>query len=196
VVYKAFEAHPEWKQVTIVADWTGSMYPYAGQVMRWHKMNMDRQLIAHMVLFNDGDDFNRGGKAKVLGAAGGMYYPDPNNLDDFLDKVKVAINNGDGGESEENDLEALVDAQNKYPETTDLVLVADNSGVRDMELLPKVTKRVHVILVNGGWVKDYIKIAQLTGGTITTNGECLDFSKDVVTAEGTVMLNGLVYKVK
>ncbi len=196
VVYKAFEAHPEWQQVTVVADWTGSMYPFAGQVMRWHRMNMDRKLAAHMVLFNDGDDNVRGGKPKSMGAAGGMYHPDPNNLDDFLDKVKVAIDNGDGGESEENDVEALIEAQTKYPETTDIVLVADNSGVRDMELASKLNKRVHVILVNTGWVKDYVKIAYATKGTLTTSNESLDFSKDIVSAEGTVTLNGLIYKVK
>ena len=196
VVYKAFEEHPEWKQVTVVADWTGSMYPYAGQVMRWHRMNMDRKLVAHMVLFNDGDDSRRGGAPKPMGAAGGMYHPDPNNLDDFLDKVKVAIDNGDGGESEENDVEALIEAQSKYPETTDIVLVADNSGVRDMTLMAKLNRRVHVVLVNNGWVKDYVKIAYATRGTVTTSNESLDFSKDIVSAEGTVMLNGLVYKVR
>jgi len=176
VVYKAFLQHPEWQKAVVVADWTGSMYPYTGMVLRWHKQNVDKQVIANLVLFNDGDDNIRGGKAKVAGHIGGIYHTDPKDIEGLLGVIETAVNNGDGGDSEENDIEALLSAQAQYPDAPYLILIADNSPIRDMELLGKLTKPVHVLLCNGGYVPDYMKLAYTTGGSITLLEDDLDFA--------------------
>ncbi len=195
VIYKAFHQHPEWKNVSIVADWTGSMYAYVGQIMRWHKLNMDRKLVKHMVLFNDGNDNKRQSSRKIVGSTGGIYYADPHDLDDLLAKVEQAVDNGDGGDAEENDLEAVLAAIDRY-NTKEVVLIADNTSVRDMELLSGVNKPVHVILCNGGWVQDYIEIAYRTGGSITTINDELDFSDKRGMDPNNIVFNGLRYKIK
>ncbi|MDQ3072569.1 MAG: hypothetical protein M3Q97_04815, partial [Bacteroidota bacterium] len=168
-VFKAFEDHPEWKNVLIVADWTGSMYPYLGQVMRWHRLNIDKQVIKHIVLFNDGDGNLRSPDSqKIVGRTGGIYHADPLNMADFLEKVKIAVDNGSGDESEENDLEAITEGIRTYDDIDCVVLIADNSEVRDMALLSMINKPVHVVIYDGGYVADYVKIAYQTGGSITT----------------------------
>ena len=196
VIYKAFRMHPEWENMVVVADWTGSMYTYVGQIMRWHKINMEKKLLKHLVLFNDGDDVKRDGKTKKVGKTGGIYYADPNDMDDFLKKVEVAVDNGDGGDAEENDVEAIIAAFDKYKKANEVILIADNSAVRDIELVKKINKPVHVLLCNGGWVMDYIKLAYETGGTITTFQDDIDFSDKSQIDPQNIVLNGIKYKIK
>ena len=196
VVYKAFKMHPEWKNMTVVLDWTGSMYTYAGHIMRWHKINVDKKLLKNMVLFNDGDDNLRRNKKKEIGKTGGIYYADPNDLDDFLGKVEIAVDNGGGGDAEENDLEAIIAAVTKYDNANDIVLMADNSAIRDISLLYKIDRPVHVILCNGGYVYDYVKLAYETGGTIVTPNDDLDFTDKSKTNPDNIILNGVKYKIK
>ncbi len=196
VIYKAFKMHPEWKQVVAITDWTGSMYTYLGQVMRLHKRNIEKKLLAHIVMLKDGDDNIRKNKKKEIGKTGGIYYANPNDMQDFLKQVEIAVDNGEGGDAEENDLEAVLAAQLKYPDTKYFILIADNTEIRDIELLNKIKKPVHVILCNGGWVIDYVKVAYHTGGTITTIKDDVDFSdKSKIDAQN-IMLNGLKYKIK
>ncbi len=178
VIFKAFEEHKEWKDVLIVADWTGSMYPYLGQVMRWHELNKDKGLLKHITMFNDGDDIKHPNRKKIIGKTGGIYHANPNNLKEFLDQVKIAVDNGDGGDGIENDVEAIIEGIEKAPNCKTIVLVADETGMRDFELISKINKPVHVILVNTGYgeVKQYLKLAHMTKGSITTPDESYDFS--------------------
>lgn len=196
VIYKAFEMHPEWKKTTVVADWTGSMYQYVGQIMRWHKQNIHKKLLQNLVLFNDGDDNLRNGAEKIIGNTGGIYYADPNDMDDFLKKVEVAVDNGGGGDSEENDVEAIIAAQKKYPKTDEIVLIADNTSIRDIELVNQIKRPVHVLLCNSGWVYDYVKLAYETGGSITTPTDDLDFSNKNEVDSQNIILDGVKYRIK
>jgi hypothetical protein len=194
VIYKAFSLHPEWKNSLVVADWTGSMYPYVGQVMRWHKVNIGKKLLKYLVLFNDGNDKLRESEFKPIGSTGGIYHADPNDMDDFLKKVEIAVNNGSGGDAEENDIEAILEGIETYSDIDYVILIADNSPVRDIELLRKINKPVHVILCDNGWVIDYIKIAYKTGGSITTMQDELDFSNKNIIDPKNIILEGIKYK--
>jgi len=196
VIYKAFSLNPDWTEMTVVADWTGSMYTYGGQIMKWHKNNIDKKLLKNLVLFNDGDDKQRQGKFKEIGKTGGIYYVNPSDMDEFLNTVEIAIDNGDGGDAEENDMEAIISAIDKYSDVEEIVLIADNTAIRDISLLDKVTVPVHVILCNGGWVYDYVKLAYTTGGSIITLTDNLDFSDKSKIDKSNIILNGVKYNIK
>lgn len=175
VVFDAFNAHPEWQDMNVVVDWTGSMYSYVGQVVRWHHVNKDKQLIHSMVLFNDGDDRLRQGGRKVIGSTGGIYFPNHTDLDDFLKTVALAVDNGGGGDGPENDVEAIIAAQSNDPTGRPFVLIADSSGIRDISLLTQIERPVHVIMCNNP-TSDYVRLAQYTKGSLTWPGGYTDYS--------------------
>jgi hypothetical protein len=196
VVYKAFNLNSDWSEMTVVADWTGSMYTYVGQIMKWHKNNIEKNLLENIVLFNDGDDRIRQSYTKEIGKTGGIYYTDPNDMEVFLKTVEIAIDNGDGGDAEENDVEAIIAAIEKYPDIEEVVLIADNTAIRDISLVDKIKIPVHVILCNGGWVYDYVKLAYSTGGSIITLTDNLDFSDKSKIDKTNIILNGVKYNIK
>lgn len=177
VVFDAFNAHPEWKNMNVVVDWTGSMYSYVGQVVRWHHVNKDKQLMNSMVLFNDGDDKLRQGRhGKPVGSTGGIYFPNHLKIDSFLETVATAVDNGGGGDSEENDIEAIIAAQAHDQSGNAFVLIADATRIRDISLVHQIKRPVHVILCD--YVSpDYITLARSTGGSITWPGGYTDYSK-------------------
>lgn len=196
VIYKAFELNPQWTEMTVVADWTGSMYSYVGQIMKWHKNNIDKNLLENIVLFNDGDDNIRQNHEKTIGNTGGIYFTNPNDLDDFLKTVEKAIENGGGGDAQENDLEAIIAAINKYPQIEEVILIADNTSIRDINLINEIDIPVHVILCNEGWVYDYVKLAYETGGSIITPSDNLDFADKDSFDKSKIFLNGVKYSIK
>lgn len=196
VVFKGFNMHPEWDEAVLVADWTGSMYSYVGQVLAWHQMNLDKGILKEMVLFNDGDDNTRLTSRKIIGNTGGIYYTNPSDMDDVLATVEKAVDNGDGGDGPENDLEAILKAQQKFKDADYFILIADNSAVRDMALLPRIKKPVHILMCDGGWINDYVRIAYETGGSITLLNDHLDFSDKSTIDEGNIMLSGMRYDMR
>jgi len=176
VVFDAFNAHPEWQNMNVVVDWTGSMYSYVGQVVRWHHLNKDKQLINSMVLFNDGDDkLRQGNKHKPVGSTGGIYFPDHLEIDSFLKTVALAVDNGGGGDGPENDVEAIIAAQAHDQTGSDFVLIADGTSIRDIALVNQIKRPVHVILCDHV-TPDYITLARATGGSITWPGGYTDYS--------------------
>ncbi|MEN8898900.1 MAG: hypothetical protein ABF251_09350 [Nonlabens sp.] len=176
VVFDAFNAHPEWQDMSVIVDWTGSMYSYVGQVVRWHHVNKDKQLIHNMVLFNDGDDnTNRNGNGKTIGKTGGIYHPDHSDIDAFLKTVASAVDNGNGGDGPENDIEAILASQELCNGKKDFVLIADSSGIRDISLASQIKRPVHIIICD--YVSDdYIQLAKITKGSITWPGGYTDYS--------------------
>ena len=86
--------------------------------------------------------------------------------------------NGNGGDCPENNIEALLLAEQKYPYAKNIVMVADNfATTRDMRLVKKLTKPVNVILCG---VKDsnvntaYVNLAFKTKGSVHTIEQSLD----------------------
>lgn len=184
-----------WNNVLVVADWTGSMYEYTPQVLKWHLDNRRTVKVKHLVLFNDGDktpDAN-----KRVGQTGGIHIVNnPSSEKNVLETIKKVVNLGDGGDGQENDLEAVIygiqrfstRAMSFHPKVKKhkkgradfdkVVLIADgNSSVRDISLLWKVKYPIHTIMCQGTRAaSDYLEIAYQTKGSVATINSKVDFS--------------------
>ena len=108
-----------------------------------------------------------------------------------------AIQNGSGGDIAENDIEALIAAQQQCPDCENLVLIADNNApVKDISLLSKVNKPVKVILCGSQYYlnPDYLKIARETGGSVHTMEA--DITRLAFLKEGEIFeFNGIRYRI-
>lgn len=147
ISFKVFERnHDQWATYLVtVSDWTASMYPYTTQILRWHLQNQKESKIKHFVFFNDGDKKRNNEKKK--GKIGGIYSIESTSIPEIVNMMKLVKSRGDGGDLEENDIEALVWAAEKHPLAEAFTLIADNkSEVRDMSLMGKLRKPVHIIL--------------------------------------------------
>ncbi len=168
-VKNTLERNRQWKNCVVVVDVTGSMAPYIAQFLLWHKTNLDNQKGNHdFVFFNDGD--NMPNELKEVGKVGGTYFIKTGNYQALANQLYKTIRKGNGGDSQENDLEAILFGLGKCPTCTEVILIADNFSVpRDMELLKRLKVPVHVILCGPGLMNmDYVEIAQKTNGTVHT----------------------------
>lgn len=177
VVYKIMERNQKkWKNVLVVGDWTGSIYPFSSQIVNWHKLHLKDGVIKHFVFFNDGDD--KKDKEKKIGETGGIYFTKTNDINHIIEVMTQALKNGSGGDVPENDIEAILAGINQYQDIQEVVLIADNnSPIRDIKLTPQITKPVRVILcgVEGGRVNpQYVNLAKYTKGSIHTIEEDID----------------------
>jgi hypothetical protein len=86
---------------------------------------------------------------------------------------------GEGGDEIENDLEAITTSIVTYRDHGDIILIADDSPVRDMNLLRRIKKPIRIILcgTNKGINDQYLKIAHQTKGSIHTNNQDIDMKK-------------------
>jgi hypothetical protein len=187
----------KWSDFAVIADFTSSMYPYSTQVLMWFLLNTDQQKISDIIFFNDGD--LKPDDKKVVGTTGGLYYEHSVNFKDVRNLAFRTANNGIGGDDlEENDLEAILYAMKKAPDVKEYVLIADNNAPpRDMSLLSKIKKPVHIILcgTNGTIELAYLKLARATGGSIHTMEE--DLENIASMKEGQEFeFNGVQYKIE
>ncbi len=192
-VYNVLERHPQWEDMVIVMDWTGSMYAYSGQAILWHALNFKSKRINKFVFFNDGD--NKRTEEKHIGSTGGIYDFDSEKLDRVIEVMYLITQNGKGGDWPENDVEALLFAQNKWPNIKELFLIADNrSNVRDLILVEKLHVPVHVILCGNGYSYHihYINLAFKTGGSIHTIDEDVE-SFDKLSKNGKMEILGKMW---
>ncbi|MCZ2355763.1 MAG: hypothetical protein LC115_03560 [Bacteroidia bacterium] len=193
VIFKVFSKYPEWDKMLVVIDLTGSMYPYTAQLLRWIRTHADAQRIAHLFFFNDGDDYIKNGGTKldiknftnkVIGKTGGIYAVPPNDIEEVLDTLQAAMLGGEGGDTPENDVEALLYALNNYQAPyKEIVLIGDNlSAIRDLELSSKITKPVHILLCderrNYNPHPDKVILAYKTKGSIHGIADDVDFTDE------------------
>lgn len=172
ITYFAFERNiAQWDSVVIVADWTSSMYPYTLQLLIWQTQNVQRSnKILGYVFFNDGD--KTPDNQKKIGQIGGVYVSNSPNLADALQKMDECKKNGNGGgDFDENNIEALLAAVEQFPNAKSIIMISDNYGkIKDLALLPKVKKPVHVILARlpdlRFLTEDYLQVALQTGGSL------------------------------
>lgn len=184
MILEAF--NPSWNNILLVTDYTGSMYDFAPVVLRLHLMNQDTQIVKHLVLFNDGD--GKSSSSKKIGQTGGIYFVDnPSDTDQLLEGVADVINNGAGGDVEENDLEAVIAGITRYEKAAGgkadfekVVLIADGDApVRDMDLLPNLKYSLEIVLCRGKRsIDDYLEIAYQTKGTLFSEGQEVVFGKE------------------
>lgn len=146
------------------------MYAYTTQLLVWQtQTRKNKDKIKHYVFFNDGD--NKHTLEKVIGSTGGFYATQSNDIMEAIDMMDICKQNGAGGDFPENDIEAILYSLKTFPDTKEIVLVADNfSKVRDIELLEKVTVPVHVVITHLNNLDDvnldYLRIALQTEGTV------------------------------
>ena len=170
-----YRKRADWSNKVIVTDITGSMYSYMDQILLWHALAFVPGEQNRYIFFNDGDDTPE--ELKKLGAAGGIYITEEMNMDRLLETMHKAMEGGDGADSPENDLEALLEGVRLMGEIDELILIADNySDVRDIELLRQLHAPVRIVLAGAdyGVNEDYLEIAYSTGGSIHTLEEDIE----------------------
>ncbi|MDX2246061.1 MAG: hypothetical protein SF052_04755 [Bacteroidia bacterium] len=183
-VFRVMERNPQWKNMLVVVDWTGSMYKFGAQLVLWYKQNIDRgePKVRHFVFFNDGN--SKKTWQKKTGRAGGVYRSKSGELEEIVATMEYVMKKGNGGDSPENDLEAILTGIQYLENFDEVILIADNkSAVRDIELLDKIHHPVRIIICDqkrGSPVHpDYIKIARQTGGSIHTLHKDIDYMKSL-----------------
>ncbi|MFK7972217.1 MAG: hypothetical protein AB8F95_17740 [Bacteroidia bacterium] len=199
-VVKVVQRHPEWDEMLVVMDWTGSMYQYGAQLVLWHKHNLalDKSRVEHVVFFNDGN--KKKTHQKKVGTTGGIYHTYADDLFEVVETMEQVMDSGNGGDIPENDFEAISKSTKLLSGYEDVILIADNaSSVRDMSLLQKIDRPVHVILCGikpDGYVNpDYVKLAYHTGGSIHTLGQDLVDLADLLPGE-VIRIGNMDYMVK
>jgi hypothetical protein len=154
--------------MNIVGDVTGSMYPYTAQLLLWLKLKSLDSLTTSYTFFNDGDDLPD--RKKVISKTGGIYSNVCTSFTEVLDLVKSTMKKGGGGDAPENDVEALLQSERRFPGSAFHVLIADNwAPVKDIKLAGLITKPVRIVLcgvVDDAINTDYLDLARLTKGSV------------------------------
>ena len=178
----------------VIADVTGSMYPYTVQLLQWLAITLTDKQKRHFVFFNDGDMKADG--EKVVGKTGGIYYTYGNSYDEVEKTIITAMSNGSGGDAPENNIEALLEAQKKCSNCDSIVMIADNwAPIKDISLLAGFGKPVKVVVcgVMGSIRKDYLKLARDTKGSIHLMEEDV-YNLSEIKEGGTIRIGGRMYK--
>lgn len=171
-VFIVLKRNPKWKKNIIVTDMTASMYPYAKQINTWLKLFFMKDTAQqYFVFFNDGD--SKRDSEKKIGVTGGIYICKAKTCDDLVNTMKLTIKRGEGGDSPENVVEAILTGLKKVRKPDNVILIADNwAKVRDLNLISRVKVPVRVILCGvfeGMEINtDYLNIAYKTKGSIHT----------------------------
>ncbi|MCB0400612.1 MAG: hypothetical protein KDD41_00865 [Flavobacteriales bacterium] len=169
-VLNAFDRNRDWSNFIVVTDVTGSMSPYSAQVFIWLKAQTQNDKAKYFVFFNDGDD-TESRKKKPLETKG-IYVTENKGVDAVMQTAtKCMLKGSGGGESLENDVEALIEGAKYYTSASSLILIADNfESMRDYDFINKVSKPVHVILCGSerGVNIQYLDLAYRTKGTVHT----------------------------
>jgi hypothetical protein len=186
----------DWSDMLITADLTGSMSPYIAQVLLWFKLNNIDEKVKHFMFFNDGDDTPN--EDKIVGKTGGLYQAKAKDFKTIERLAYETIKNGNGGDSEENDMEALYFGIQNCPECKDIILIADNnSPVRDWRMMELIKKPVRIILcgVEGRAINThYLDLARVTKGSIHTIEQ--DITQLVNINEGqSIKIEDRIYKI-
>lgn len=183
-----------WKNMVIVTDLTGSMTPYASQVILWLKLGSMEKKISSVTFFNDGDMKTE----KPIGNTGGIYMKKTSDYDEIRELALRSIHGGGGGDGPENDCEALISTQEFNPDAKELILIADNMApIKDKILIDKISKPVRVVLCGTryGINVEYLNLARDTGGSIHTMEK--DLMNLIKMEEGkSFMLNKMQFKIE
>ena len=199
LVFNVFKRNKQFKSKLIVADLTGSMYPYAQQVSTWLKLQFLKDTTSqHFAFFNDGD--NKKDDEKKIGAAGGVYYCRAKTVEALIATMELTIKKGTGGDAPENPIEAIIYGLNKSGKVDDVILIADNwAKARDLKMLARIKVPVRVVLcgVYEGMEinEDYLNIAYKTKGSVhTIEQDITDLMKQ--TTGKKFNINGVDYIIK
>ena len=195
-VFKIMERNKSWTKMLIIGDLTGSMSPYSAQLLLWHKLNFKSKAVRYFVFFNDGDQ--KEDEEKTIGGTGGIYGSSAGSLEEVLEVAFETMERGSGGDVQENDLEALLFGLQKFEDFDQLVMIVDNnSDVRDMELLKLVDKPAKIVLcgTEEGINPQYLEIARESGGSVHTVEEDI-YHLALLNVGETIQIGGQVFKIE
>ncbi|MDQ3192167.1 MAG: hypothetical protein M3Q58_11300 [Bacteroidota bacterium] len=196
-VTSVFNRNNHWKNMMIVLDATGSMSPYIAQALLWIKEQSENNRASFFVFFNDGNKTKS--HLKEIGNTGGIYPIENSSFEEVLKTVTECMKKGSGGgESLENDIEAILTGM-KYSDNYDeIILIADNyESMRDFELIPEINKPVRVILCGAGSRINvqYLSLAKETNGSFHTSKSDLN-NLDQIKENDTIEIEDKTYKYK
>jgi hypothetical protein len=175
-IYRGLELIDRSKKIALVMDVTGSMNSHIAGMKKWIIMNHHNLPFTSYTFFNDGN--NKSTKKKKVGATGGIYST--TSSAEIKQLIKSTMLKGNGGERPENDVEAILYAIENDPSCDEILLIGDNySEVRDLELLDKVSRIVHVLPCAAPKLvrPDYLNIARITGGHLILNGKIIELDQ-------------------
>lgn len=170
----------KWGNKIIITDATGSMDKYLHQVYLWHALKANINSQNEYIFFNDGDD--KAQYEKIIGKTEGFHYTNSEILDSIITKCMYAKSITDGGDSPENDFEAILEAIQYRNNREELILIADNySDVRDYGLLDIINVPVRVILcgVHSYVNEQYLDLAYKTKGSVHSIEEDLNMLRRI-----------------
>jgi TonB family protein len=197
-VVKILNRNSTWNKMLVVCDFTGSMSPYTAQLLVWHKLNIEtnKQRIEYFTFFNDGD--RKPDQQKQIGKTGGIYHSQAKNFNDIKDLAQKTMRGGFGGDTPENNIEALLEAIEKCENCNDIIMIADNFATpRDLSLLKNINKPIKMIMCGtfGGINPAYLDIAKQTKGSLHTIEE--DIMNLMELNEGEeITIGGRKYQIK
>jgi hypothetical protein len=182
----------KWINKLIVCDLTGSMQPYAMQLLFWYQLNLKKEQNLQFVFFNDGSEMPD--HKKVIGETGGIYYSSSKGIDSLTAFVAKVTSRGSGGDCPENNMEALIKGVKMAKPYNEIVLIADNHApVKDISLLKNFNQPVHIIICGSSddlVLEDYLLIAWKTKGSIHTMEQ--DIQKIAKMSEGQEIVIGKI----
>lgn len=188
-VYTSLEHLDSTKQFALVMDVTGSMGGSIAAMLSWIKKNSESTPFTSFTFFNDGDNAN----SKPIGKTGGIYSTYSEK--EISSLIKTAMMNGSGGpEISENDIESVLKAIELDSTATDVLLIGDNySDIRDIRLMDKITKPVHVLLCAAPTTirTEYLDLVMQTGGKLYLNGQIIELLK--IKDGETIVIQGYCY---
>lgn len=194
-VLTVFERN-NWTEMLITADLTGSMSPYIAQVLLWFKLNNIDQRAKYFMFFNDGN--STPDEEKKVGKTGGLYQSAATDYETIEALAYKTIRGGDGGDWQENDIEALYFGIQNCPNCKDIILIADNdSPVRDWRMMTMIKRPVRVILcgVEGDYLNpQYLNLARTTKGSVHTIEKDITNLMEINEGES-IEVNGVTYKI-
>ena len=188
-VYAGLEHLDSTKQYALVMDVTGSMGGSIAAMLSWIKKNSESTPFTSFTFFNDGDNAN----SKPIGKTGGIYST--YSVKEINSLIKTAMMNGTGGpEISENDIEAVLKTIEIDSTASDILLIGDNySDIRDIRLMDKITKPVHVLLCAAPTTirTEYLDLVMKTGGKLYLNGQIIELGK--IKDGETIVIQGCSY---
>ncbi len=167
-IYTVMERNSSWQKMLVVADVTGSMAPYTGQLFLWLRQNRNR--IFHYTFFNDGN--HKTTRQKSIGNTGGIYHTKSTVYKEVVATARKAMEAGyRNADIVENNLEALLEGMKQCPDCQEFIMIADNPATpRDMELLSKIKHPVRILLcgLHNSFNPCYLDMARQTHGSLHT----------------------------
>jgi hypothetical protein len=196
VVTKVFDRNKGWENCLIATDVTGSMSPYLGQFLAWHRKHIATSNNRDYIFFNDGD--NKADYFKITGRVGGTYYVNTDKYSTLVKTLKKAQRKGSGGDRPENNIEAILTGIKASQYVDGVILIADNKATpRDLGMLSKVNKPIHVILCGSsrGINVAYLNMVRENGGTLHTMEQDFTSLNELQNGES-IEIGGIKYEVE